>query len=138
MAKTLTKKRRQKKAKPNPKSVVKKDPKAPKAPPVSVAAIAMESTRRATPAKDSDANAATATAKPRRCPYDATIREALARIGLVGAFDPRHIEAYMRTGHSTLDGLSRSEFDAEVELCVGCIIEGGVDEAEDAARSHGL
>jgi hypothetical protein len=52
--------------------------------------------------------------------------------------DPRHVEAYMRVAHSTLDVLSPSGFRAEVKLACACIDEGGVEMAERIARSFGL
>lgn len=54
------------------------------------------------------------------------------------AFDPRHIEAYMRLEHSTLDGLSREQFAAEIVMAAMCIAEGGTDAAERLARSFGM
>ena len=52
--------------------------------------------------------------------------------------DPRHVEAYMRLGHSTLDGLTPAQFRREVHLGVQCIQVGGIDMAERTARSFGL
>ena len=52
--------------------------------------------------------------------------------------DPRHVEGYMRLEHSTLDGLSSAQFKKEVFISIACIKEGGVDMAEDNARSFGL
>jgi hypothetical protein len=70
--------------------------------------------------------------------YQQTIKEILAAQGCVGKYDPRHIEAYMRLEHSTLDGLSLSKFKREVTLCAQCVDEGGRDAAERNARSFGL
>jgi hypothetical protein len=70
--------------------------------------------------------------------YQSLIREILARNGYVGRYDPRHVEAYMRIEHSTLDGLSRAQFAAEVEICRQCVDAGGPDGAERCARSFGL
>lgn len=70
--------------------------------------------------------------------YQQMIREELARMGLVGAADPRHIEGYMRLGHGTLNGLSREEFRFEVEVGVACVKEDGVEAAERNALSFGL
>ena len=53
-------------------------------------------------------------------------------------YDPRHIEAYMRLAHSTLDGLSPEEFRFEVALGMACVDEGGLDNAERLARSCAL
>ena len=47
--------------------------------------------------------------------YQRMIREELARKGYVGQYDPRHIEAYMRIEHPTLDGLSKASFRKEIE-----------------------
>ena len=52
--------------------------------------------------------------------------------------DPRHIEAYMRLVHGTLDQLTPEQFREEVALAVACIAEGGIDEAENLAQSYGL
>lgn len=61
-----------------------------------------------------------------------------ALLNPVDNIDPRHIEAYMRVGHSTLDGLSVRQFAAEVVLARDCIREGGVEMAERIAKSFGL
>jgi hypothetical protein len=53
-------------------------------------------------------------------------------------YDPRHIEAYMRVQHSTLGGLTREQFDAEVRLCKACVDEAGIAAAESCALSFGL
>lgn len=53
-------------------------------------------------------------------------------------YDARHIEAFMRLEHSTLDGLSKEQFEKEVAVAVVCIEEGGRDMAERTARSYGL
>ena len=70
--------------------------------------------------------------------YQQTIREEMARMGFVGAADPRHIEAYMRLEHGTLDGLSRWQFRDEVVVGLECIRQGGVEAAERCALSFGL
>lgn len=70
--------------------------------------------------------------------YQQVIREELARMGRVGAADPRHIEGYMRLGHGTLDGLSAAEFRLEVEIGLECIREDGTEAAECNAQSFGL
>lgn len=57
---------------------------------------------------------------------------------LAPGFDPRHVEAFIRVKHSTLDGLSQSEFRHEVKVAQGCIEMGGVAMAERVARSFGL
>ena len=69
--------------------------------------------------------------------YQQTIREDLARIGRIG-IDPRHIEAYMRLEHGTLDALSKERFRGEVALCAECVIADGILNAESLAKSYGL
>ncbi|MDE2104342.1 MAG: hypothetical protein KGL39_44300 [Patescibacteria group bacterium] len=70
--------------------------------------------------------------------YQQIIREVLAKQGSIGRYDPRHIEGYMRLEHSTLDGLSRSQFASEVAISAACVDEGGIEAAERNARSFGL
>jgi hypothetical protein len=69
--------------------------------------------------------------------YQDTIREIMTALGH-GGVDARHVEAYMRLEHSTLDGLSREHFAVEVEVGVRCVREGGVAMAETLAESYGL
>jgi len=64
--------------------------------------------------------------------YENRIRE------LAPGYDPRHVEAYMRIGHGTLDALSRSQFMQEVRIACGCIDEVGIEAAESCAISMGL
>jgi hypothetical protein len=52
--------------------------------------------------------------------------------------NPRHVEAWMRLEHGTLDQLSRQRFTREVELALQCIAEGGAETSEDLAKSYGL
>jgi hypothetical protein len=52
--------------------------------------------------------------------------------------DPRHVEAWMRLEHPTLDGLSRAEFECEVDDAVVAIAAAGPDESEALAASFGL
>lgn len=47
--------------------------------------------------------------------YQEIIAKILARRGIVGV-DPRHIEGYMRLGHSTLSGLTIEEFEQEIMI----------------------
>ena len=70
--------------------------------------------------------------------YQQMIREILAKQGHVGQYDARHVEAFMRLEHSTLDGLSRAQFAAEVKIAHACIDKCGRDGAESLARSYGL
>jgi hypothetical protein len=64
--------------------------------------------------------------------YTALCRE------LQPAFDPRHIEAYIRLEHSTLDHLSREEFTFQAAIAAECIRTVGHEQAERCARSVGL
>ncbi len=57
---------------------------------------------------------------------------------LAAGYDPRHVEAFMRSEHSTLDGLSPSRFRAEVKIACACIDEGGNILAERIAKSFGF
>ena len=52
--------------------------------------------------------------------------------------DPRHVEAWMRVEHPTLDGLSRSEFIAAMHAAVGFAIDAGPEQSEALAASFGL
>ena len=54
------------------------------------------------------------------------------------AADPRHVEAWMRLEHPTLDGLSAAEFEREIDLAVVSITTAGHDESEALAASFGL
>jgi len=64
--------------------------------------------------------------------YRARIKE------LAPTYDPRHVEAYMRSEYGTLDALSPGHFDAEVRTAVLCINAGGTAMAEQLAQSYGL
>lgn len=75
---------------------------------------------------------------PRTTPYTAEIRASLARLGKAGAAPPHHVEAWLRLEHGTLDHLSRTAFDHEVELALECIAAASAEETEDLARSYGL
>ncbi|MGH9887099.1 MAG: hypothetical protein ACREBE_16355 [bacterium] len=71
----------------------------------------------------------------RESPYAACIRVAPAmRLDI----DPRHVEAYMRLEHSTLNGLPIWQFNDEVKVAVECVLVGGVADAEALAQSFGL
>lgn len=52
--------------------------------------------------------------------------------------DPRHIEAYIRLAHSTLDGLNAEQFAQEVYIGRECVVADGTENAERLARSFGL
>jgi hypothetical protein len=69
--------------------------------------------------------------------YRDSIRQDAAALGYVGA-DPRHIEAWMRLEHPTLDALSREQFRAEVATAIECIAAAGPAESEALAQSFGL
>jgi hypothetical protein len=69
--------------------------------------------------------------------YQDRIREQIARKGHIG-IDPRHVEAYMRLMYSTLDHLSESEFNREVQIGIECVREDGIVNAEQCAQSFGL
>jgi hypothetical protein len=58
--------------------------------------------------------------------------------GIVPNHNPRHVEAFMRCEHSTLDGLSRDMFRQEAVLASACVDEAGADMAELLAQSFGL
>lgn len=64
--------------------------------------------------------------------YRARIRD------LAPAYDPRHVEAYMRSAHATLDGLSEDEFKYEVRMACACVDQGGWPAAERLAQSFGM
>jgi len=69
--------------------------------------------------------------------YNRLIRQTAARLGYVGE-NPRWIEAWMRLEHPTLDGLSRDQFQDEVEIAVQCIRTATREENESLAHSYGL
>lgn len=68
--------------------------------------------------------------------YRKAIRETLVRSGRTG-IDPRHVEAFMRLEHGTLDGLSSERFREEVEIGAECAAADPVA-AEELAKSYGL
>jgi hypothetical protein len=69
--------------------------------------------------------------------YRDSIAQEIARKGHIG-IDPRHVEAYMRLEHSTLDGLSAIQFKKEVLIGIDCTIADGIINAERLAKSFGL
>lgn len=69
--------------------------------------------------------------------YAEAIREDAARAGRVGA-NVRHIEAWMRLEHGTLDALTRDRFRAEVRTALDCIDAVGDAQGEALAVSFGL
>ena len=52
--------------------------------------------------------------------------------------DPRHVEAWMRLEHPTLDGLSRRAFDDAIDEALACAWAAGAAESEAPAASFGL
>ena len=70
--------------------------------------------------------------------YQQMIREDMARMGRVGAADPRHVEGWMRLEHGCLDGLSPSQFVAEVGVALQCIAAASTADSESLAQSYGL
>ena len=54
------------------------------------------------------------------------------------AFDPRHIEAFVRLEYSTLSHLPTSTLRREAKIAADCIRIGGAEEAESLAASFGL
>lgn len=70
--------------------------------------------------------------------YQQIIRESMASAGRIGAADPRHVEGWMRIEHGCLDGLSRSQFDAEVRIAIDCIAAGPLADSEALATSMGI
>jgi hypothetical protein len=70
--------------------------------------------------------------------YEQIIRETLARIGRIGAADPRWIEGWMRLERGTLDALSAGQFRQEVEIALECIAASAASENESLAVSYGL
>jgi len=69
--------------------------------------------------------------------YQKLIKEILKEIGRA-YMDPRHIEAYMRLEHATLDGLSREQFGRSVRISSCCVQTEGTRKAEELAESYGL
>ena len=52
--------------------------------------------------------------------------------------DPRHVEAWMRLEHPTLDGLSRQEFTEAMYAALATALDAGPEESEALAASFGL
>ena len=70
--------------------------------------------------------------------YQKSIKENLKAMGLEKNYDPRHIEAYIRIEHDTLNGLSPAVWKREINIATECINVGGVEHAEGLAQSFGL
>lgn len=69
--------------------------------------------------------------------YTETIQKHLDKMGAKD-IKPAHVEGFMRLQYSTLDHLDPATFAEEVAIGVGCVIEGGVENAERNAKSFGL
>jgi len=69
--------------------------------------------------------------------YEPFIRRELEHIGKP-ELDPRHVEAFIRVGNSTLDGLSREALKTEVLIGAICVECDGIERAEQLAKSYGL
>lgn len=69
--------------------------------------------------------------------YFDLIRKEIVAQGKIG-IDPRHVEAFMRLEHGTLDALSEKQFKNEVSICIQCVEQGGIDNAESLAQSYNL
>jgi hypothetical protein len=52
--------------------------------------------------------------------------------------DPRHVEAWMRLEHPTLDGLSAAELERAIQEALECVRAAGATESEALAASFGL
>lgn len=52
--------------------------------------------------------------------------------------DPRHVEAWMRIEHPTLDGLSLAEFINAMHAALAAALDAGPEESEALAASFGL
>jgi hypothetical protein len=70
--------------------------------------------------------------------YQQSIREIQAHAGRIGTADPRHVEAWMRVEHPTLDALSHEQFVAEVGVALHCIATASAADSESLAQSYGL
>ena len=69
--------------------------------------------------------------------YNQKIKEEIAKQGHLG-IDARHVEAYIRLEHSTLDGLSISKFKKEISTGIQCVQIDGTKNAENLAKTFGL
>ena len=69
--------------------------------------------------------------------YQQSIKKELSELGRE-EIDSRHIEAYMRLEHGTLDALSKKQFEEEIFICAACVDASTYVENEALARSYGL
>jgi hypothetical protein len=70
--------------------------------------------------------------------YAERIAAVMEEEGVRAEVSVRHVEAYMRVGHPTLDGLSALTFREEVRLAVLCVEAVALVKSEALARSYGL
>jgi len=84
------------------------------------------------------ADAILAAAEPDSRPVLSHYQAAIAASPAARGIDPRHIEAYMRLEHATLDGLTEQQFAQEIIVCAECARSSGADNAEALAESMGL
>ncbi len=70
-------------------------------------------------------------------PYQQSIQAHLAQAGRIGV-DARHVEAWMRIEHPTLDALSPAAFRAEALLAADATTDAGPTTSEALAASLGL
>jgi hypothetical protein len=64
--------------------------------------------------------------------------ELLTELGGLEGCDPRHVLAYILTGHPTLGHLTRDCFRAEIKIATQCVHTVGPFAAERSAKSWGL
>lgn len=80
---------------------------------------------------------ASAVRKPApKSPYADRIEEMLTELGVWQ--DARHVEAYIRIAHGTLDHLSPRQFLDETIIAVECVAAAGREQAERVAQSYGM
>jgi hypothetical protein len=72
-----------------------------------------------------------------KSPYYERIKGYLSLLGREQV-DPRHVEAYMRLEHPTLDGLTKYGFTQEVKIALQCIDASTPEDNESCAQSFGL
>jgi hypothetical protein len=52
--------------------------------------------------------------------------------------DPRHVLAYVMLPGQSLSGMSKRDWNREINIGIACVKEGGVNAAENCAKSFGL
>lgn len=70
-------------------------------------------------------------------PHNRFLRQRLDALGLPTE-DPRHVEAWIRVAHQTLDALSAEEFDGEILTAVATARQAGYAMNERLAASFGI